>query len=68
MTKTTKRILIAAAAAGTAYAIWRLAIKPRVVAARANKITKAKSDFDASIVENLQQLKQNLSINPLFKP
>lgn len=68
MTKTTKRILIGAALMGAGYAAWRLAIKPRVVAMRANKITKAKKDFDASIIQNLEELKKNLSINPLFKP
>lgn len=68
MTKTTKRILIGAAALGVGYTVWRFAIKPRVVDMRANKITKAKKDFDASIVENLEELKKNLSINPLFKP
>lgn len=50
MTKTTKRIIIGAAAMAAGYGIWRFAIKPRVVAARVKKLQDAQKQIDRTFL------------------
>jgi hypothetical protein len=68
MTKTTKRIIIGAAALGVGYAVWRFAIKPRMVAKRVQKLQNAKSDIDRSfLIGNTQfEITNPENINPFI--